>query len=228
MIRKSLLGVVIVILLGLTIWGEVYLRGKRAEAAPALMEGTLATIGGLRSIAAEIVWFRADRLQEEGRYVELAQLSNILTFLEPHTPEVWSHTAWNLAYNVSIMMPTEEDRWRWVEAAIRLLRDSGLKLNPNSPEICRELAWLFEIKIGTDVDTAAHVYREKWRAIVEDVKARGAWEELAMKPYLMLEIERDTGFTDWGDPQMSAIYFARIGKCRDIEALAERIYRRNH
>lgn len=228
MIRKSLLGVVIVILLGLTIWGEVYLRGKRAEAAPALMEGTLATIGGLRSIAAEIVWFRADRLQEEGRYVELAQLSNMLTFLEPHTPEVWSHTAWNLAYNVSIMMPTEEDRWRWVEAAIRLLRDSGLKLNPNSPEICRELAWLFEIKIGTDVDTAAHVYREKWRAIVEDVKARGAWEELAMKPYLMLEIERDTGFTDWGDPQMSAIYFARIGKCRDIEALAERIYRRNH
>lgn len=228
MIRKSLLGVVIVILLGLTIWGEVYLRGKRAEAAPALMEGTLATIGGLRSIAAEIVWFRADRLQEEGRYVELAQLSNILTFLEPHTPEVWSHTAWNLAYNVSIMMPTEEDRWRWVEAAIRLLRDSGLKLNPNSPEICRELAWLFEIKIGTDVDAAAHVYREKWRAIVEDVKARGAWEELAMKPYLMLEIERDTGFTDWGDPQMSAIYFARIGKCRDIEALAERIYRRNH
>ena len=66
-----------------------------------------------------------DRLQDEGRYVELAQLATVLTRMEPHTPEVWSHAAWNLAYNVSVMMPTPADRWRWVEAGIRLLRDCG-------------------------------------------------------------------------------------------------------
>ena len=75
----------------------------------------LAALGGVRSIAAEVVWFRADRLQEEGRYVELAQLAETLAFLEPHTPEVWSYAAWNLAYNVSAMMPTAADRFSFCE-----------------------------------------------------------------------------------------------------------------
>ena len=48
----------------------------------------VAGLGGFRSIVAEVVWFRADRLQDEGRYAELAQLSTWLTYLEPHTPEV--------------------------------------------------------------------------------------------------------------------------------------------
>ena len=158
--------------------GQLALRSRRPPSAPALAEGALAAMGGLRSIAAEIVWFRADRLQEEGRYVELAQLASALALMEPHTPEVWSYAAWNLAYNVSVMMATHEDRWRWVEAAMRLLRDEGLRLNPRSPELYRELAWLFELKIGTSIDDASLLYREKWREIVEDVRARGAWREL--------------------------------------------------
>ena len=185
-------------------------------------------MGGVRAIAAEVVWFRADRLQEEGRYVELAQLAETLAFLEPHTPEVWSYAAWNLAYNVSVMMPTAADRWRWVLAAIRLLRDSGLRLNPASPELCRELAWMFELKIGTDLDAAAGHYRAEWKRIVEDVRRRQAWEELGMDPVVMARIERTTGFDDWTDPQLSAIYWAVIGGCRDIVTQASVLYRKRH
>ena len=64
------------------------LRIQRPVERPDLSGSALAAIGGFRSIAAEIVWFRADRLQEEGRFVELSQLASTLTFLEPHTPEV--------------------------------------------------------------------------------------------------------------------------------------------
>lgn len=208
--------------------GQLLLRAKRREAAPVMVEGALAALGGLRSIAAEVIWFRADRLQEEGRYVELAQLASALTFMEPHTPEVWSYAAWNLAYNVSVMMATPEDRWRWVQAGIRLLRDEGLVLNPRSADLYRELAWLFELKIGASVDSAAPVYRQKWRAIVEDVRRRGAWEELRMDPKEMLRIEQATGFDDWTDPQLSAIYWGARGGCRDIVQQASVIYRRNH
>ena len=216
------------LLAALAVAGQVALRRARPESAPALSEGALAAMGGFRAIAAEIVWFRADRLQEAGRYVELAQLAETLALLEPHTPEVWSYAAWNLAYNVSVMMPTAEDRWRWVQAAIRLLRDSGLRLNPRSPELCRELAWMFELKLGTDLDSAAAHYRAEWKRIVEDVRSRNAWDELGMDAGLMGRIEQATGFDDWTDPQLSAIYWAAIGGCRDIFAQASAIYRKHH
>ena len=219
---------ILVLLAGLAVGGQLALRRMRPASAPVLSEGVLAAMGGIRAIAAEVIWFRADRLQEEGRYVELAQLAQTLSFLEPHTPEVWSYAAWNLAYNISVMMPTEADRWRWVLAAIRLLRDSGLRLNPRSPELCRELAWMFEIKIGTDLDTAAWHYREEWAKIVEDVRSRAAWDELGMDPELMRRIESATGFDDWTDPQLSAIYWAAIGGCRDIFRQASALYSKRH
>ena len=218
----------VALLFAVFVGGQHLLRAKRRETAPVMVEGALAALGGLRSIAAEVIWFRADRLQEEGRYVELAQLASALTFMEPHTPEVWSYAAWNLAYNVSVMMATPEDRWRWVQVGIRLLRDEGLVLNPRSADLYRELAWLFELKIGASVDSAAPVYRQKWRAIVEDVRRRGAWEELRMDPKEMLRIEQATGFDDWTDPQLSAIYWGARGGCRDIVQQASVIYRRNH
>ena len=215
----------VVVLLGLSVAGQALLRSRRPKSAPVLAEGALAALGGFRSIAAEVVWFRADRLQDEGRYVELAQLASVLTFMEPHTPEVWSYAAWNLAYNVSVMMATAEDRWRWVLAGLRLLRDEGLALNPRDPELYRELAWLFELKLGTDIDSAAGTYRAKWKAIVEDVKARGAWDELRMNPVKMMEVEKAFGFDDWTDPRLSAIYWAASGlqyaKDRDRSFLME-------
>ena len=203
--------VLIVLLAAAGVAGQFYLAARRPVKSPALAESAIAALGGFRSLAAEAVWFRADRLQRDGRYVELAQLASTLTFLEPHTPEVWSYSAWNLAYNVSVMMPTEEDRWRWVAAAMRLLRDEGLVLNPDEPELYRELAWLFQLKLGADIDSAAKVYRAKWKAIVEDVAVRGAWKELGMSVDEKTAAEREYGITDWTDPLASALYWARLG-----------------
>ena len=75
----------------------------------------------------------------------------------------------------------------------------------------RELAWLFELKIGTNLDAAAPTYRRLWREKVEDVRRRAAWEELGMDPREMARVEQATGFDDWGDPCLSAIYWAREG-----------------
>lgn len=191
--------------------GQFALRRMRPASAPVMSEGVLAAMGGLRAIAAEVVWFRADCLQEEGRYVELAQLATLLARLEPHTPEVWSYAAWNLAYNISVMMPSPEDRWRWVSAAIVLLRDEGLRLNPTSAELHRELAWLFELKLGIDIDSAAEVYRARWREIVEDVARREAWAELGMDRAMMDEVAASTGLSDFADPLFSAVYWAFRG-----------------
>ncbi len=203
--------VLIAVLFLAGIAGQFVLKATRPIGTPLAADSAIAALGGLRTLAAEAVWFRADRLQENGRYVELAQLASTLTFLEPHTPEVWSYAAWNLAYNVSIMMPTPEDRWRWVQAALKLLRDDGIRLNPREAELYRELAWFFQLKIGTDLDAAAGVYRGKWREIVSDVAARNAWRELGMDEAKMAEAERAYGIDDWADPQASALYWAHAG-----------------
>ena len=221
--KKILLAALAAFLAILSVCLQFALRAARPASAPAMTEGALAAFGGLRSIVAEVVWFRADRLQDEGRYVELAQLASTLSYLEPHTPEVWSYAAWNLAYNISIMMPTYEDRWRWVYAAICLVRDKGLVLNPTESELYRELAWLFELKLGTNLDMGSPVYRAKWRETVEDVARRNAWEELRMDKKVMDEVT----------------YWAHIGrvvskKKEDLAFLNEiirqsrAIYRRSH
>ena len=237
--KKILLAALAAFLAILSVCLQFALRAARPASAPAMTEGALAAFGGLRSIVAEVVWFRADRLQDEGRYVELAQLASTLSYLEPHTPEVWSYAAWNLAYNISIMMPTYEDRWRWVYAAICLVRDKGLVLNPTESELYRELAWLFELKLGTNLDAAAPVYREKWREMVEDVARRSAWEELRMDGRVMDEVAKSYGMSDIADPMFSAVYWAHIGrvvskKKEDLAFLNEiirqsrAIYRRSH
>ena len=237
--KKAILASLAVLLVLLSVCLQFALRAARPASAPAMTEGALAAFGGIRSIIAEVVWFRADRLQDEGRYVELAQLASTLSYLEPHTPEVWSYAAWNLAYNISIMMPTYEDRWRWVYAAICLIRDKGLVINPTESELYRELAWLFELKLGTNLDMGSPVYRAKWRETVEDVARRNAWEELRMDKKVMDEVTRDYGMSDIADPMFSAVYWAHIGRVvskkkedfaflNEIIRQSRAIYRKSH
>ena len=168
-------------------------------------------LGGFRGIAAEIVWFRAERLQDTGRFVELAQLASLLTRLEPHTPEVWAHAAWNLAYNISVQMPSAADRWRWVEAGLRLLRDDGIRLNPEDPSLHRELAWMFLAKIGGPIDDAHEFYEGKWRAAMREAIDGGNYASVAMDHGLMLKTEAEFGKLDWTDPTASALYWAHKG-----------------
>lgn len=193
-------------------------RGGAAKAAEETVapspaaEMIVAGLGGFRGIAAEVVWFRADRLQDEGRYAELAQLAAWLTFLEPHTPEVWAFTAWNLAYNVSVMMPTHADRWRWVDAGLRLLRDDGLRLNPGDPVLYKELAWMFLLKVGGPLDEAGALYREQWKGIVEQARQAGNLQAATgLEQARMDAIDAEYGKQDWDSPLASALYWAVRG-----------------
>lgn len=189
---------------------EAEAPGYSARTPPGA-ELVVAGLGGFRGLIAEVVWFRADRLQDSGNYVELAQLSAWLTFLEPRTPEVWSYAAWNLAYNISAMMSTPADRWRWVEAGLKLLRDDGLRINPNDPALHRELAWMFLAKIGGPVDDAHAFYEARWRTAVESARMTGNWSPLAMETNRMAAVDADYGRQDWTRPVASAIYWAAKG-----------------
>ena len=134
---------------------------------PASIRFVTVALGGFRGIVADALWIRASILQEKGRYFELVQLADWITALEPHFPEVWIFHAWNLAYNVSVLFESPEDRWRWVRHGIALLRDRGIVFNPDSPSLCRELGWIFLHKIGSDYDSAHWYYKRSWAREME-------------------------------------------------------------
>lgn len=203
--------------------------GPNPEQLPPLVAFTTVALGGFRGIAADLLWIRASRLQDQGRYFELAQLADWITKLEPHFAAVWSFHAWNMAYNISVMFPAPEDRWRWIQNGIRLLRDQGLAYNPNSPAMYHELGWLFQHKIGGTSDRAGPYYRHRWAAEMgaifdgptppysdgpESHALSQLVHEYKMDPTRMRELDKTYGPLDWRIPETHALYWACQGRLR--------------
>jgi len=208
----------------------------RNAASVPMVEFVNVALGGFRGIAADILWLRAMRLQEERRFVELAQLSDWITKLEPRLPEVWAYHAHNMGYNISVLMPRAEDRWLWVRNGFELLRDSALPLNPRDATIQRELGWFFQHKIGSDSDRwFAAYYRTRWAAVADRYLAPGGaipddsdrtaaallLENLRMETAVMRAIEARFGRIDWRVPHAQSLYWSWRGL--DTATASERL-----
>src|SRR5882724_8548985 len=137
--------------------------------APPVLAFTTVALGGFRGLISNLLWTRANQLQEDDKFFEMAQLSDWITKLEPHFSQVWAHEAWNMAYNISVKFKDYPDRWRWVQNGIELLRDQGLRYNPDDVLIHRELAWFFQHKMGANLDDASMYYKDEWRKQMEEV-----------------------------------------------------------
>src|SRR5688572_8844854 len=105
-------------------------RVEPLENAPPVLAFTTVALGGFRGLIANALWIRASDLQDEDKFFEMAQLADWITKLEPHFVQVWTVQAWNMSYNISVKFKDFDDRWRWVQRGINLLRDEGLKYNP--------------------------------------------------------------------------------------------------
>jgi len=204
------------------------------ENAPPLVAFTTVALGGFRGLLADVLWLRASHLQDNGEYFELVQLSDLITKLEPRSTEIWAFHAWNMAYNVSVMLPDYDDRWRWVLSGIRLLRDEGLRYNPGSPRLYCELGWLFQYKIGGDHDMAYRVYRERWAEkmsvfqrgarmnydALEPAARRRLQTAFGLDADTMRDIDARYGPLDWRCPQAHAVYWAVAAR----DAAADGLY----
>jgi hypothetical protein len=200
--------------------------------APPVLAFTTVALGGFRGLISNILWIRASELQDQDKFFEMAQLADWITKLEPHYVQVWLNQAWNMAYNISVKFKDFPDRWRWVKRGVELLRDQGLKYNPNEMLIYRELAWFFQHKMGQNLDDANMTYKQEWAdemAVVFDKKkpnldelinpqtddqrarAKLLREKYKMDPVLMKEVDERYGPLEWRLPEAHAIYWAELG-----------------
>ncbi len=199
-------------------------QGAYSPDVPPLLTFVNVALGGFRGVLADLLWLRASRLQEAGRFVELVQLADWIAALRPESGEIWAYHAWNLAYNISVMMSRPEDRWRWVQAGMELLRVQGMRRNPANAQVRRELAWFFQHKLGSDMDAAANHYRTEWaRMVASYLEPDGAAPEpgslnaaelhdvFGLDAAAMQALERRFGPLDWRVPGSHAVYWAMEG-----------------
>lgn len=200
--------------------------------APPVLAFTTVALGGFRGLISNMLWIRENELQEDDKFFEMAQLSDWITKLEPHFSQVWVHEAWNMAYNISVKFHEPADRWRWVQNGIELLRDQGLRYNPDDVLIHRELAWFFQHKMGANLDDASMYYKTQWKKDMEEVfggkkpdfetlihpqtedqikRARLLRDTYKMDPELMKEVDEEYGPLEWRLPEAHAIYWASEG-----------------
>lgn len=165
------------------------------NAPPSLAFATVA-MGAFRGLVVDILWMRADNLKQEGKFFDAKQLAEWITLLQPRFAAVWDFHAWNMAYNISVAIPNTqpEERWRWVRNGYELLRDKGIRENPNSILLYRSLAWIFQHKIGGVSDDCHRYYKKElalsMRALLEDNSA-AFFEQLAQAPRSLEEMLAD-------------------------------------
>lgn len=161
---------------------NLYFTGQIYNAPPIVIFTTVA-LGSFRGLLADVLWFRSSSLQEDGNYFEMKQLADWITELQPRFSGATAYLAWNMAYNISVTCSDREDRWRWIQAGIELIRNKALFYNPSDPLLYKELGWIFQHKMGNVLDDYNLYYKNRLAIEMEQVfGANPDWQLLASAP----------------------------------------------
>jgi len=202
--------------------------GQPLENAPPWVVFTTVVLGGLRGVVTDILWLRVSHLQMRGEYLEIVQLADWITKLNPRCADHWAYHAWNMGFNVAAVMPGAHERWRWIQHAVRLLRDEGLRYAPGEPQLYCELSWLYLFKIGGTADPAHGYYRRRLACEMHALLGGGQrpadadlqkqpgrdaqLRKLNLLPEIMAQMEARFGQLDWRLPETHALYWAWRGQ----------------
>ncbi len=129
-------------------------------APPIVAVGT--AIGALRGIIVDYLWLKAGIQKEKGLFYEAMADARLITKLQPRFGEVWGFQGHNMAYNISVLTDTPAERWEWVRAGIDLVRDEGLRYNPNDLPLHKELAFWLAHKVDGVADDAHLFYKREF------------------------------------------------------------------
>ena len=141
-------------------------------------------LGPFRNLMVSALWLRMDRLQKQGKFFEMVQLADWLLRVQPENATAAQYLAWNMAYNITVTQQNYDVRRRWIKKALETLQ-TAMKYNPNDPILYREMAWIYQHKLGDELDNAGPYYRAKMAE--ENLRIFGGthspdWKQLAAEP----------------------------------------------
>ncbi len=156
-------------------------------------------IGAIRGLIVDWLWITVNQMKQDGKYYEIMARTEMITRLQPRFAAVWAFHGHNMAYNISVATGTREERWDWVRQGISLVRNEGLRYNPNDLVLHKELAFWFAHKIEGISDDAHLFYKDQmcreWHFLLGEPpdawSERIAWmKEVADAPQRLEQIEQ--------------------------------------
>ena len=188
---------------------------------------TTVALGGFRGLAIDVLWARICILQDKGEYVEIAQLADWITKLDPGLPSVWDYHSFNLAYNISAMSSSPQDRWRWICEGLRMLRDEAIVHNPHEAVLYDRLCRIYKHKMVDPVDPGRLYYRDclakEMTALlggahpdyvtlmINEQSAQRPLDGCKLVPAVMMKVDNDYGPLDWRRPEAHMLHWAACG-----------------
>lgn len=163
--------------------------------------------GGLRALAIDLLWIRSQRQKSAGRHHDAVQTAQLITKLQPRFPGVWSFLSWDLAWNISVQTHTPQERWRWVNEGLTLLRDRGIQYNPRDLQLYKDLSWIYFAKIGDITDDMHMAYKaylaEQYHRVLGAPPTWAYDDEAATQPAARRPATKDD-FVLWLQPIVEA------------------------
>ncbi len=187
----------------------------------------LLSMGGFRNIISDILMVRLQYLIDENDFVEVQYLSKLIQELNPDSANVTIFNAWNLAYNVTVVVPDEETKWYFLNSAIELLTDAiTYENNQKNARLRYELAVLFFNKLS-NISQEETFYVDLWneryglKKNLEDNKL--IIEKLKIDIDAARQLEKVYGIHDWRTSTPYIRYNALMAKDKIGENWQENI-----
>jgi hypothetical protein len=118
----------------------------------------IASLGGFRTVAADLLWMRMERVWDSGNWFALLPLLDAVTQLDPYFVLAWKVYGWHCAYNLNAESETLVDRKYWLNRGLDIL-ERAVEVNPNSWEMVFELGWTYYDRAHEPYRAAEYIRR---------------------------------------------------------------------
>ena len=176
---------------------------------PGEFAGTL-MLGGFRGLACDLLWLRAQRAKDEGRFYESVALAGSITHIQPRFEQIWEYLAWDMAYNLAAEVDDSSAKWAWFIAGVETNAE-GCQRNPQGERLVRHLAWMFHHK-GDDFHE--RIAGASWARLVNPVLEQ-LNERLSVERRLTL-LPAEPGIGNYG---ISALLYTAAERAAEVNGL---------
>jgi hypothetical protein len=107
-------------------------------------------LGAFRAAAVDLLWLNYIDLKGQKRFLEAREIIELLSYLQSRNEEVWTHLAWDLAYNVAGGAETKDEEWKWIRYGFLRQKDA-INIMNTSPYQKWEMAWMLYQKATWEI-----------------------------------------------------------------------------
>ncbi|MBI4831806.1 MAG: hypothetical protein HY801_09695 [Candidatus Lindowbacteria bacterium] len=118
-----------------------------------------ALVLGFRKLVADLLWLKVDQYWHLGMVQRMLPTMETVVALDPHFIEAYALGAWHLAYNVTVMFHSMDEKMKYIDQGIHLL-EKGVKNNPRSSKLYAELGFTMYFRKLSDWEKAAYYLGE--------------------------------------------------------------------